>query len=145
MGSQHPICVQTDHVNLRYFFTMKMLNQRQARWAELLAAYDFIIEYKLGERNPADAPSRRRDYQPTQHEAASGGMLPTLQWKLSHSLYVHCLTRERSNSPEDHQARGLEGLELLVPRSEARLAASQEVPVKDTASYRLCDFIQTLQ
>ena len=145
LGSQHPIRVQTDHANLRYFFTTKTLNQRQARWAELLAAYDFIIEYKPGERNPADAPSRRRDYRPTQHEAASGGMLPTLQRKLSHGSYVHCLTRERSNSPEDRQAGGLEGPELLVPRSEARLAASQEVPVKDTASCGLCDFIRTLQ
>lgn len=49
LGNPQPVRVQTDHVNLRYFFTMKTLNQQQACWAELLAAYDFIIEYKLGE------------------------------------------------------------------------------------------------
>jgi hypothetical protein len=30
---------------------------RQARWVELLAAYDFEIEYYLGRYNPADALS----------------------------------------------------------------------------------------
>ena len=30
LGNLQPVRVQTDHVNLRYFFTMKMLNQQQA-------------------------------------------------------------------------------------------------------------------
>lgn len=88
-----PVRIQTDHANLRYFFTTKILNQWQAHWAELLTVYDFIIKYKLGKQNPTNALSRQRDYQPTQYEA-SGGMLPMLQWKLSHGMYVHCLVGE---------------------------------------------------
>ena len=40
----------------------KALNRRQARWAELLANYDFILIPILGIKNPADGPSRRSDY-----------------------------------------------------------------------------------
>jgi hypothetical protein len=51
--------VQSDHENLKYFYLKKVtkLNARQAYWAELLAAYDFEIEYHLGRYNPVDALS----------------------------------------------------------------------------------------
>jgi hypothetical protein len=51
--------VQSDHKNLKYFYLKKVtkLNTRQARWAELLAMYDFEIKYHPGRHNPADAPS----------------------------------------------------------------------------------------
>jgi len=32
-GAEHPIQVFTDHHNLEYFTTTKVLNRRQARWA----------------------------------------------------------------------------------------------------------------
>jgi hypothetical protein len=71
--------VQSDHKNLKYFYLKKVtkLNARQARWAELLAAYDFKIEYYPGRHNPADAPSRQRDYEAAQAEQ-DVGLLPTL-------------------------------------------------------------------
>ena len=77
-GSEHTIRVQTDHNNLKYFFTTKRLNARQARWAEKLAAFDFEIEYKPGCLNPADGPSRRWDYKPSNFRERNVGMLPTL-------------------------------------------------------------------
>ena len=40
----------------------KVLNRRQARWAELLAGYDFVLVHLPGVKNPADGPSRRPDY-----------------------------------------------------------------------------------
>ena len=43
--SRHPIVVYSDHKNLSYFTTTKKLNQRQVRWAELLASYGFQIHY----------------------------------------------------------------------------------------------------
>jgi len=39
-----------------------VLSQRQARWAEILSSYDFVIEHLEGKKNPADGPSRRPDY-----------------------------------------------------------------------------------
>jgi hypothetical protein len=35
-GATHPFTVYTDHKNLEYFTTTKVLNRRQARWSELL-------------------------------------------------------------------------------------------------------------
>ena len=40
----------------------KALNRRQARWAELLANYDFVLIPIPGTKNPADRPSHRPDY-----------------------------------------------------------------------------------
>jgi len=51
--------VLLDYNNLKGFIKVKALNRRQARWAITLAAYDFIIKYRAGKTNPADAPSRR--------------------------------------------------------------------------------------
>jgi hypothetical protein len=36
-GAHHQIQIYTDHKNLEYFTTTKMLNRRQARWAQELA------------------------------------------------------------------------------------------------------------
>ena len=53
----------TDHKNLIYFTTTKVLNCRQVCWAETLAAYNFTIAYCKGSENArADALSRRTDY-----------------------------------------------------------------------------------
>jgi hypothetical protein len=49
----------SDHANLAYFMTTKGLTRRQARWAEKLAVFDFIILHCSGKSNPADASSRR--------------------------------------------------------------------------------------
>lgn len=80
-GAQHTVTVISDHNNLKYFMTTKSLNGRQIRWAEKLAAYDFEIEYRKGSKNPADAPSRRPDYETT-GERSDLTMLPTLQRKI---------------------------------------------------------------
>ena len=42
--------------------TTKVLSCRQARWAKLLANYDFVLIPIPGTKNPADGPSRRPDY-----------------------------------------------------------------------------------
>ena len=56
--------VLTDHRSLQFFQTQPMLSGRQARWREVLANYDFIIEYVAGTDNSvADGLSRRPDHQ----------------------------------------------------------------------------------
>ena len=63
-GSQHKITILTDHRNLEWFTETKKYTRRQARWAELLAGYDFIITYRPGRKGgKPDALSRRGDYQ----------------------------------------------------------------------------------
>ena len=79
-GSRWPAVVKTDHHSLQHFMTKKELNRRQARWAEKLAAFDFVIQYRTGKTNPADGPSRRPDYENAFDHAQT--LLPTLQRKL---------------------------------------------------------------
>ena len=42
-GSTLPIDVVTDHRNLQYFSTTKILTRRQARWSEYLSAFNLVI------------------------------------------------------------------------------------------------------
>lgn len=63
-GAKHTVTVKSDHKNLTFFTTTKVLTRRQARWAETLAQYDFRIEHCKGtENSQADALSRRPDYE----------------------------------------------------------------------------------
>jgi len=62
MGIPQQIVVYMNHNNLVYFNTTKLLNRRQARWAEILSEFNFKIRYCPGERNgKADALSCRGD------------------------------------------------------------------------------------
>jgi len=64
-GAKHPVEVFSDHQNLEYFTTTKVLNRRQARWAQELAGIDFKIYYHPGTKNgKPDALSRRSEYCP---------------------------------------------------------------------------------
>ena len=64
-GAWFQIIVYTDHKNLEYFATTKVLNRRQARWAQELTGYDFKIVYRPGTQNgKADALSKRPEYRP---------------------------------------------------------------------------------
>ena len=61
-GSPNRVVVYTDHRNLEYFQTTKILNRRQARWAEILSEFNFVITYHPGVKDgKADALSRRTD------------------------------------------------------------------------------------
>ena len=75
VGSEQPITVYTDHQNLQNFLTTKVWNQRQVRWAQQLAYYNFIIKYRPGARGgKPDALSRRPEYRPeegTKHSEQS--------------------------------------------------------------------------
>jgi len=57
--------VFSDHQNLEYFTTTKVLNQRQACWVQELAGIDFKIYYHPGTKNgKPDTLSRRSEYRP---------------------------------------------------------------------------------
>ena len=59
-GSPHQIIIYSDHKNLTYFQTARVLNRRQARWAQFLTRFDFKIIFRPGnQQGQADALSRR--------------------------------------------------------------------------------------
>jgi Reverse transcriptase (RNA-dependent DNA polymerase)/RNase H-like domain found in reverse transcriptase/Integrase zinc binding domain/Chromo (CHRromatin Organisation MOdifier) domain/gag-polyprotein putative aspartyl protease len=74
-GAKYPIQIRSDHKNLETFMTTKILSRRQARWAEFLTGYDFVLVHIKGTRNPADGPSRRPDYMENV-ELPSGTLIP---------------------------------------------------------------------
>jgi RNase H-like domain found in reverse transcriptase len=47
-GSADPIDVVTDHKNLEYFSTTKLLTRRQARWSEYLSQFNLVIRFRPG-------------------------------------------------------------------------------------------------
>ncbi|SOV04067.1 uncharacterized protein UDID_19529 [Ustilago sp. UG-2017a] len=64
-GAKFQVQVLTDHRSLKYFTTTKQLNRRQARWSELLADFDFVIQYHPGaQAGLPDALTRRSDMRP---------------------------------------------------------------------------------
>jgi len=64
-GAHHRIQIYTDQKNLEYLTTTKILNRRQARWAQELAGYDFKIFYRPASANgKPDALSRHSEYRP---------------------------------------------------------------------------------
>jgi hypothetical protein len=61
-GTSSPIKVITDHRNLEYFITTKLLNRRQARWSEFLSRFNFKIIYRPGKQGiKPDALTRRSE------------------------------------------------------------------------------------
>ena len=64
-GSGIPIDVVTDHKNLEYFSTTKLLSRRQARWSEYLSRFNLIIRFRPGRLGTKpDALTRRWDVYP---------------------------------------------------------------------------------
>jgi hypothetical protein len=47
-GSPLSIDVVTDHKNLEYFVTTKVLTRRQVRWSEYLAQFNLVIRFRPG-------------------------------------------------------------------------------------------------
>jgi hypothetical protein len=76
-GANHKVLIQCDHKNLEYFQTSKVLSRRQAKWAEILSSYDFVIEHLEAKKSTADGPSRRPDYK-IGYERPTAQLLVTL-------------------------------------------------------------------
>jgi hypothetical protein len=49
--------VLIDHLNYRYLATKAKLSGHEAKWIEELVAFDFIIIYYEGSKNPTDGLS----------------------------------------------------------------------------------------
>ena len=62
-GLGHRVMIYSDHQNLLWFTETKVYNRRQARWAEKLSKFDFVITFRPGRQGgKPDALSRRPDY-----------------------------------------------------------------------------------
>ena len=70
-GASSPVTVYTDHKNLEYFMSARVLNRRQARWSMSLSRFEFIITYRPGKQQGlSDALSRRSYFAPKEGDIA---------------------------------------------------------------------------
>ena len=69
-GSGTPVDVVTDHKNLEYFSTTKLLTRRQARWSEYLSQFNLVIRFRPGKLGAKpDALTRRWDVYPKEGDS----------------------------------------------------------------------------
>jgi hypothetical protein len=126
-GSHHPIQVLSDHKNLTTFMSTKVLNRRQARWAELLADYDFVLIPIPGKKNPADGPSRRPDYA-VDNPLPMGSLLPPHALRLlpSHDSNLNALL---CNLTGMHAGVVPESLHQFLAAYPLDVVAQQHLPI----------------
>ncbi|SYW85973.1 uncharacterized protein UHO2_02207 [Ustilago hordei] len=68
-GLPSQLVILTDHEALKYFKSQRCITGRQAQWAILLAEFDFILQYRPGDKGgEPDALTRRMDMQPAGEE-----------------------------------------------------------------------------
>ncbi|UTT94693.1 hypothetical protein NDA17_005440 [Ustilago hordei] len=68
-GLLSQLVILTDHEALKYFKSQRCITGRQAQWAILLADFDFILQYRPGDKGgEPDALTRRTDMQPAGEE-----------------------------------------------------------------------------
>ena len=79
-GSAHSVEVLTDHNNLWDFMNIRLLNERQVKWAMKLAVYNFVILHYSEKSNSADALLKWSDYQ--KKKQVMNHLLFSLQQKL---------------------------------------------------------------
>jgi len=47
-GSTHVVLMLSDHKNLEYFVTTKLLTRHQVCWSEYLSGFNYLIHYCVG-------------------------------------------------------------------------------------------------
>jgi hypothetical protein len=78
-GAQHPVTVYTDHKNLEYFMSAKVLNRRQAHWSISLLRFNFVITYCLDSKQiRSNALFQRAYLAPREGDVASDQQKTTL-------------------------------------------------------------------
>jgi len=76
-GSASPIDIVTDHKNLEYFSTTKILTRRQTRWSEYLSQFNLVIRFCPGHLGTKpDALTRRWDVYPKRRDNGYASVNP---------------------------------------------------------------------
>jgi len=69
-GSTSPIDIVTDHKNLEYFSTSKVLSHQQAWWSKFLSQFNLVIRFRPGKLGAKpDALTRRWDVYPKEGDS----------------------------------------------------------------------------
>jgi transposase InsO family protein len=105
---ENPIQVLSDHKNLEYFTTTKLLNRRQARWSQFLSQFDFRIVYRPGKSGgKPDALTRRSGDLPKEGDNDDARTTENLSIVIKpHQLVstlnaMHLLANDNASPPPD--------------------------------------------
>jgi hypothetical protein len=94
----NPIRVLSDHKNLEYFTTTKLLNRRQAQWSQFLSQFNFKIVYRLGTAGgKPDALTRRSGDLPKEGDDRS---LENQMTIIKPENILHALAATASDQPD---------------------------------------------
>jgi hypothetical protein len=107
----------TDHKNLEYFTTTKVLNQRQVRWSEFLSRFNFRITYRPGAKATVpDALSRKWEDCPVKADTDNDNRLRNRHRTLllDTKFDPQILTELRINSNPSTSPTAA-GIDLIIP------------------------------
>jgi len=123
LQTREPFLIVTDHQALEYFSTKRLLNIRQAGWAELMAQYNFLITYRPGSENAAaDALSRKSEDAATQKEKR----------EVYRTLQIFAPLPDDNQIPEAHRA-SLATIEASI------MALDEDVAPPSGSGFQLVD------
>src|ERR1700684_5036 len=109
LSTKTQVTVFSDHRSLEVFVGTKRLTPRQARWAEFLAPFNFVIKYMPGKETvKADAFSRRPDHIPTNHPER-------IQRIFSEEQFINAI----STVLYEDEADILEGIQAVIPNDDS--------------------------
>ena len=138
-GTGLPVKMLTDHKRLEYFMTTKKLTPRQARWAEFLLEYNFIISYQSGKKNEkANALTRKPNKQPVDmNDKKLKHQMQTLLPRERFEHVVNLQPIEVGNSPNEDITSAVDPTE---PQTEphANLSTLPEEIKEDNRVDELC-------
>jgi hypothetical protein len=104
--------IRTDHKSLQHFKSQPHLSMRQTRWKDIIANFDFEIEYIQGKDNVvADGLSRRADHLEEERAQPSPKVVETV-----HSSKLMCLLRWEGPSPISMSEAANISTAALIPR-----------------------------
>jgi hypothetical protein len=132
-GTSSPIKVITDHKNLEYFTTTKLLNRRQARWSEFLSRFNFKITYRPGKQGAKpDALTRRSEDLPKEgDERLLHQSQVVLKKENFDDVAEAARTSNLAQNPPPHTAKRVRFAEPLIrlyPITRARAAEKSNAP-----------------
>ncbi|EEH37038.1 hypothetical protein PAAG_07456 [Paracoccidioides lutzii Pb01] len=110
--------------------------------SKVLSAYDFYIQYRPGQLNPTDTPSRRSDYAIVDGKKILGWRTLELQGSATEAT-VHSI-KAGDRVLESQVEAGTKDHELLMPCLAAICLAEDEAVYKLSIK-QLLDFIKELQ
>jgi len=117
-GTPTPFEIITDHKNLEYFSTTKALNQRQVRWAEFLAQFNFRIVYRPGSKaTRPDALNRKSEDRPAKADPEDDRIKNRQRCILPQHCFDPALFSTFTHFPSDSSLK-LAPIDIILPSTD---------------------------